>query len=90
MNDLAQQKLCEIVATYGRSICGEPRRVRALLVDHCPGLKQEVHLLAFVVEYRVVADLMNTSTAVLWSVLSGRLVRRLVDDLAITEDAWTR
>ena len=87
MNDLARQKLREILMQYGCSVCDDPRRVRALLADHCPDLKREVHLLAFAAEQRVAAELATASTAVPWSALSGRLVRRLVDELAVAEDA---
>ena len=56
MNDLASAKLCEIVARYGPGVCDEPRRLRALLVDVCPGMPRQVHTLVAAAEQQVVSE----------------------------------
>ncbi len=91
MNDLARGQLCRILAKYGRGICDEPKRLRALLADLCPALKLEVNLLASAVEHRVVTELLHMSANVPWQAVSGRLTRRMADDLGVNEDLarWT-
>ena len=61
MNDLTRQKLCEILAQYSRSVCDEPRRLRALLSGLYPDFKREIHLPSIAVEQRIVAVLLNAS-----------------------------
>src|SRR5579872_5748252 len=91
MSDFAVQRLCEPLANFGRGLCDNPKRSQALLSDVCTGLKREVYLLTVAVEHRIVAELLNSSAHVPWPAVSGRLVRRPVDDLAVSEDAarWT-
>lgn len=91
MNDVARKKLCEIVAQYGRSICDDPRRVRGLLGDYCPGLKREIHALTTALEQRVVSDLLKSSVGLPWEVVAGRMVTRLIDEVAMNAAAarWT-
>jgi len=91
MTDVVLEKLCAIIARYGRSICEDPKRLRSMLSDYCPDLKVECHLIIVAMEHRIVSEILNSSKALPWGVISGRLVHRMVDELAITESAaqWT-
>lgn len=80
MNDLACQKLCEIVGQYGPGVCDEPRKLRALLVDLCPGMPRQVNTLVAAAEQQVVSELRGSAATMPWSILSGRLVRRLIEE----------
>jgi len=86
MKDPAQQALGELITQYGRALCDDPRRLRALLSDLCPGSKREVHVLLSALEQRVPQELANTADSSPWEVIVGRLSRRLVEEAAIIED----
>jgi TPR repeat protein len=86
MNDSVRAKLAELLRSHGRALAEDPRRVKALLRDTCPDCPREVHVLVSAAEQRVPADLL-ASEGVPWEVLSARLVRRLIDELALSEDA---
>jgi len=87
MDNLPRQKLCEMIATYGRSLVDDPRRCEALLRDLCWEHRREVNVLVSALKARVVADLLASSTNMPRDVLLGRLTKRLHDDLAMSEDA---
>jgi hypothetical protein len=87
MDNLARLQLQALVARHGIGICDEPRRLRALLADLCPGLKREVHVLTTALEQRIASELASSSGGLPWEVLAGRLVRRLAEEAAMTEDA---
>ena len=87
MNDLPRQKLRELIATYGRELCDDPRRCRALLSDHCPGARREISVLASAQEEGVPADLLRSSGGLPWEALRSRLTRRLVDARGLSEEA---
>ncbi len=86
MNDLARRKLSELIAQYGSALGDDPRQLRALLSDLCPGCKREVHVLVAAAEQRVPAELLNAAGSP-YEVTAGRLARRLTSDLALTEEA---
>lgn len=88
MNQLARETLCDIIATHGRQVCEDPRQLRGLLADRCPALKRESHVLCCAAEINIASDLLRSSASNQpWEVVSGRLVRRLVEEVAITEAA---
>jgi hypothetical protein len=87
MDNQARDKLCQVVAKHGVGICNEPRRLRALLADYCPGLKLEVHVLATALEQRIATELLTSSTGLPWEAVSGRLVRRLMEEAAMSKQA---
>ncbi len=87
MNDQARQVLCGIVRKYGRGVCDEPRRVRALLADLCPDLKRECHALAEAQEHGAAADLTQPTAGVPIELTLGRVARRLADETAMSEEA---
>jgi len=86
MNDLAREKLCEIISRFGRMVCDDPKRVRALLTDFCPDLRREVYILSATLEQGFVRDLVNSSDALPWVTLAGRLVHRMSDELGLEPD----
>lgn len=87
MNNIACEKLCAILAEHGHVVVDDPRRMRALLMDHCPALKREIYVLVLAQEQRVFNEILTASATLPWEVLSGRLVRRLVENCAIDPEA---
>ncbi len=87
MNDLPRRKLCEIIAQDGLSLCDNPRRCEGLLRDLCGEYKREIFVLVSALKERVAADLLSSQTGVPREVLLARLVSRLQDNRALTEDA---
>src|SRR5438034_3855780 len=87
MNDLPRQKLRELSATYGRELCDDPRRCRALLSDHCPGNRREISVLIGAQEEGVPADVLRGTAGLPWEALRSRLTRRLVDARGLSEEA---
>ena len=51
--------LCRISDTYGRSICREPQRLAAMLLDICPDRRRESFLLVSALREQVVGDLLS-------------------------------
>ena len=90
MDDSAWQALSELVRKHGQDLCDDPRLLRPLLNEYCPGLKREVDVLVTAAEHGLVAELRNSSTGLPWSVVSGRLVRRMVDELGVDESGARR
>src|SRR5438034_9105682 len=86
MNDLPRQKLRELSATYGRELCDDPRRCRALLSDHCPGNRREISVLIGAQEEGVPADVLRGTAGLPWEALRSRLTRRLVDARGLSEE----
>jgi hypothetical protein len=89
MNEQASKALAEIVTKCGQGIADDPRRLRALLGDHCPGMKREVNVLVAAAEHKMVADLQGSTAGIPWPSLSGRLVRKMSDELG-TDSAAAR
>jgi hypothetical protein len=87
VNDSVRQTLSEIIDKYGRSLAGDPRRCEALLRDLCGQYKKEINVLVGALKERVAADLMASSTALPEGVLRARLVKRLHDNLGLSEEA---
>ena len=87
MNNEVRQKLYELIVQYGRSLCDDPQRCQALLKDYCGKHKREIFVLVNALRNRVAEDLLKTSAGVPQSLLLGRLVRRLEDELGLAEDA---
>ena len=86
MNDEVRQALVKLLASFGTSLITEPRRLRNLLSDECPGSKREISVLVKAAEENLVAQLQSSASAP-WETVSGRLVSRLMHDAAIAEDA---
>jgi WD40 repeat protein len=87
VHDLPRQKLGEIMATYGRSLCDDPRRCEGLLRDFCGQYRGEIHALVGALKERVAADLLASKDTLPHEVLLARLTRRLCDNLALSQEA---
>jgi outer membrane protein assembly factor BamB len=87
MNNVPRQKLREIVAQYGRSICDNPQQCKGLLLDQCGEYKREVNILIAALEEHVVDDLMHISAGVPTELVLTRLSERLYDNRGMEKEA---
>lgn len=95
MNDMSRQHLREVIATHGRAVCHDPQECAALLRAACPDELPDVELLLKTLDERVPLRLLALPEGMPWEAMTAPLVRRLVNDLAITEaearwavDSW--
>lgn len=86
MHDLPRQKLRELIAEYGLSLCEDPRRVEALLKDLCGQHRREIFVLVSALRERVVEELRNSQASVPASIVLPSLAKRLHDNLGFKED----
>ncbi len=87
MNDCVRKTLCDIITTYGRDVCEETARCRGLLNDLCPHFRKEIHVLVSAQEEQIPRELLVSHSSLPWSALSGKLVKKLVDNRALTPEA---
>jgi hypothetical protein len=87
MNDLPRQTLSRIILEHGHGICGEPKRVEALLRDLSGAHRREINIIVGALEERVATDLLASRNTVPRDVLLARLAARLRDNLAYTPEA---
>ena len=87
MNDTARRKLSEIVSEYGVSLCDDVRRCEGLLRDLCGEHKKEIWALVIAVEQRVPHDMLNSEGDTPFQLMSGRLTKRLLSEVALSEEA---
>ncbi|HEX8197431.1 MAG TPA: pectinesterase family protein [Pyrinomonadaceae bacterium] len=87
MNDLARQKLIEIVGRHGKSIVDDTRRAEGLFRDNFGGFNREIAVLTMALEEGVPRDLAAAQQNAPSASLLARLTQRLVDNLALSEDA---
>lgn len=88
MDELPRQKLGELLATYGRSLCDDPRRCEGLLRDMCGAHKREVNVLVSALKEHIATDLLSSSVSNQpREVLLARLTKRLTENLGLAEDA---
>ena len=73
MNELPRQKLCELIAKYGVSLCDEPLKCEGLLRDLCGQYRLEVNVLIDAIKERITADLRSSSESIPIDVSLGRL-----------------
>ena len=79
--------LCRISDTYGRSICREPQRLAAMLLDICPDRRRESFLLVSALKEQVVSDLLSGLDTLPDEILITRGIRKLRDNLGFAEDS---
>lgn len=87
MHNEVRQQLCKLIAQYGNALSEDSRRCNALLKDHCGQYKREIFVLVNALENRVGTELINASAGVPISLLLARLVKRLEDELGLSETA---
>ncbi len=86
MHDIPRQKLREIVTRYGYALLEDPRRCRALLMDHCGEYKGEINLVYLALRERISQDLRSASPYLPKGLLYGRLTKQLQDAYYFSED----
>ena len=86
MNDLPRQKLCELIAKYGESLCDEPLRCEGLLRDLCGQYRLEVNVLIDAIKERITTDLRSSSDSVPLEVTLARLTKRFQDHRGATSE----
>ncbi len=87
MNNIPRQQLYQLIATYGPSLCDDPRRCEALLKDLCAQYRPEVSVLVGALKEKVAAELLASQKNMPQTVLLARLIKRIRENLALTEDA---
>jgi len=87
MNDTPRQKLCEIVRRHGSGVIERPRRCEGLLRDYCGAHRREISVLVMALEEHVAADLLASQAGTPRAMLLAKLISRLSDNLALSEDA---
>jgi hypothetical protein len=87
MNDLPQEKLNQLLATYSNQLCEEPQRCEALLRDTFPEYPRQVSLLVNALKQGIPPELMASHNKVPLEVTRSRLIRKLVDNLFVQEQA---
>ncbi|MEP6923645.1 MAG: pectinesterase family protein [Pyrinomonadaceae bacterium] len=87
MNDLPRQKLIEIVKRHGKSILEDARRCEGLFRDNFGSFRREISVLTMAVEEGVARDLATVPQNKPRGILLARLTQRLIDNLALTDDA---
>jgi hypothetical protein len=80
-----EEKLRSLIERYGTSLCSEPKRLEALLRDYCPHNKREVNVLLAALREQVPAELLSSTVPP--ALLHGWLIARLVEDVAMADEA---
>src|SRR5262245_43024660 len=95
MNDIAQNRLQDIIKRYGIDLIRHPDRCEGLLRDHCAEYRLEVSVLVAALKERIPGELLKPVSGVPRDVQLGMLARRLEDNNGFTEavavwavDAW--
>jgi hypothetical protein len=86
MNDLPRQKLCELMAQHGPSLCDDARRCKALLKEQCGPYKQELRLLIDALTDEVTDELLTAPADEPRPALVARLTKRLRENLDLSEE----
>ncbi len=87
MRDFPRQKLGELIATYGSSLCDNPMRCRSLLLDSSSNYQLEVDVLINALEEGIVPELRQSTGSMPYVQLLARAARRLQDRRGMTDVA---
>jgi len=87
MNQSIQQKLCELVATYGNSLGNEPQRCQSLLANSYNQNPGEIFVLVSAIKEQIVANLLVARNNVPREILLQQLSNRLQHNLFLVEKA---
>ena len=85
MNAVVRRTLCDLIDKYGADLCDAPRRCEGLLRDFCGRYRGEIKVLVDALEEGITTDL-RSSHSVPQEVVQGRLVKRLQENLLLTEE----
>ncbi len=80
MNNLARQKLAEIIKRYGDGVCEDPKKVEGLLRDFCGEEKRAIKVLVTCLQVGVAEELRRAQNGVPLELLLGQLTERLHDE----------
>jgi len=86
MNDVATQKLQEIITQYGRSVCNDRTQLEGLLRDYCGQYGREIFVIISALREQVPTDLLNSQNSLPKEVLLARLKNRLQANLGLAEN----
>lgn len=86
MNNLPRQKLQEIVAKYGNSLCSDSIRCKGLLNDICGEQRKEIFVLVNAIHEKVPEGLHISKGRLSPEVVVARFSKQLQDNLGISED----
>ncbi|OUD15258.1 DUF1566 domain-containing protein [Thioflexithrix psekupsensis] len=91
MDSSIRQHLQEMIRRYGTSLCGEPKRCKAILNDLCPTAKKEIRLLISALEEDIGNSLLNPPNGIPMEMLLQQLIKRLHEELSLQPEAahWT-
>lgn len=87
MHNEPRERLCRLVQQYGDEIIADPRRCMAYLMDYCGSYGREIKVLVLAQEEKIAEDLQATDPNLPFQLTRARLAQRLVDTLALSEEA---
>src|SRR6266508_1890242 len=85
MDTKIEKVFIEILETYGLDVINNSRKCEGLLRDLCGESKREINLLIFSLKEGIPFDFLNEQGQIPTELLTNRLVKRLVDNLALEE-----
>jgi len=86
MDDFPRRKLCDLVLEFNGSLYEDSRICESILKDYCGSFKREVNVLIGALKKQVVVTLLSSSNTT-YDIVSARLVKRLCDNLSLTEES---
>ena len=89
MHDQPRRTLCQLLKQYGPELHVDARRTEALLLDLCNAYPREIFVLISAQKQRVPMDLLGAPRWMPRQALTAQLIRRLQEQLALTEEAAT-
>ncbi|MFN8486379.1 MAG: SH3 domain-containing protein [Caldilineaceae bacterium] len=87
MHEQPRRTLCQLIKQYGLALHADPRRTEALLRDLGNAYPREIFVLVHAQKQQVAADLLNAPRWLPQQVLTTQLVKRLQEELALSEEA---
>jgi HEAT repeat protein len=87
MDDRPRKILKDLINRYGTSIATDPLRTEGLLRDTCGTCHREIFVLVNAVRQKVPVDLLAPRYSLPFNLLQDFLVKRLRDELSLSEDA---
>jgi hypothetical protein len=88
MHDLPRQKLSELLAKHGPSLCDDAKKLEGLLKDVLRNEhKRETFVLISTLREGVVDELRKSTSGMPAAALAAKLARQLCDNLAMDEGA---
>ena len=87
MREFVRRRLKKIIIKYGAKIFEQPRRLKALLNDLCPGCKKENFLLTTALAKNVVEDLLQLENTEIYQIKAEKLKQRLINECGIDNES---